>query len=238
MLLTPSVRKASSNGPEYLASRSRIRNPISSQPLPYRQVPGLLGYPRRVGVPGDAEEVHATGPELDGEQDVQRAKPNRLHSEEVEGNDPVSLGPEELAPGGAASARRRAEAFSAKDRPDSSGRYPDAELQQFAPDPLAAPPGILPPQPSDELHRLWIEQRPAGYPAPIRPLATDELPVPLEQCPRGHDEGPPLLPRQDPARRGEQHPVSPAKSGPANASLKHLELVSKDQQFGFQVIAI
>jgi hypothetical protein len=74
----------------------------------------------------------------------------------------------------------------------------------------------------------------------MRPLATDELPVPPEQCPRGHDERLPTLPRQDPARRGEQHPVSPVEEWPANPSREDRELMSEDQQLGFafQVTAI
>ena len=46
---------------EHLVEGSReLRVPISdhepdaSEPLPHRQVPGLLGDPRRVGIPGDA----------------------------------------------------------------------------------------------------------------------------------------------------------------------------------------
>jgi hypothetical protein len=57
--------------------------------------------------------------------------------------------------------------------------------------------------------------------------------MPPEQCSRGHDERLPTFPRQDPARRGEQHPVSPAEERPANPSREDLELMSEDQQLGF-----
>jgi hypothetical protein len=50
------------------------------KPLLYRQVAGLLGDPRRVGVPGDAEDVHSPGRELDREQDVQGPEQERLDS--------------------------------------------------------------------------------------------------------------------------------------------------------------
>jgi hypothetical protein len=43
--------------------------------------------------------VDPTGPDLNREEHVQRPKPRRLHSEEVEGQDPLSLGAKELAPG-------------------------------------------------------------------------------------------------------------------------------------------
>jgi hypothetical protein len=124
--------------------------------------------------------VHPAGPELDSEQDVQRAEPDRLDGEEVEGQDAAGLGREELSPRGAAPARGGAETFSAKDRPNRRGGDTDAELQQLAPDPHVAPSWVLFGHSRDELHRLRIERRSARPSAPIRPLATDELPVPSE----------------------------------------------------------
>jgi hypothetical protein len=53
--------------------------PDSFEPLPHREVAGLLGDPRRVGVPGDAEDVHAPGAQVNGEQHVHRSKQDRLH---------------------------------------------------------------------------------------------------------------------------------------------------------------
>ncbi len=38
--------------------------PDASKPLPHRQVPSLLGDPRRVGVPGRTEDVDSPGPDL------------------------------------------------------------------------------------------------------------------------------------------------------------------------------
>ncbi len=116
----------------------------AAKPLLDSQVSRLLGDPRRVGVPGDAEDEHATGCDLDREEHVQRAKPRRLHSEEVQGQDPSSLGPEELPPGGTRSPGSRAEARRPKERADLRGRHSDAEFQQLAPDPDAPPPWVLP----------------------------------------------------------------------------------------------
>jgi hypothetical protein len=71
-------------------------------------------------------------------------------------------------------------------------------------------------------------------------FAPDELPVPPQHGSRTHDEHVPPLSCQDPARRGEQRPVSPAKRRSANASREDLQLMTEDQKLGFalQVAAI
>jgi hypothetical protein len=143
------------------------------------------------------------GPELDGEQYIQGPEPGRLHSEEVEGHDPMSLGPEELAPRGTDPAWSRTETLSAQDRPDGGGGYSDAELHQLATDPEVAPPGVLSGHSHDELDGFPIERRPARSAAAIRPLAPNELSVPPEQ---GSRAGP------DAARRGEPDPAEGGRS--------------------------
>src|SRR6266511_2037127 len=92
--------------------------PDPREPLPHCQVASLLGTPRRVGVPGDAEDVHPPRSDLDGEEHVQGAKPKRLDGEEVQRQDPPGLGPEELTPGGAGSPGSRAEAVRPQQRAD------------------------------------------------------------------------------------------------------------------------
>jgi hypothetical protein len=55
------------------------------------EVPGLLGDPRRVGVRGDARQLHSPGREFDQEQDVDGLQPDRLDGEEVGREDPRRL---------------------------------------------------------------------------------------------------------------------------------------------------
>jgi len=50
----------------------------------------------------------------DEEQDVEGLQPDRLHGEEVGGEDAVCLGPQELRPGGALAPRSRTESVSTK----------------------------------------------------------------------------------------------------------------------------
>lgn len=72
-------------------------------------VAGLLGDPGRIGVPGRSGNVHPPGAELEEDERVQRLQPDRLRSEEVNGDDSPRLLVEELPP-----------------RPPSSGSGPEA----------------------------------------------------------------------------------------------------------------
>jgi hypothetical protein len=91
-----------------------LRVPVSDQesnalkPLPHRELAGVLGHPCGVRVPGDAEDVHPPGRKLDGEQCVQGPEHEGCDSEEIERQDPLGLGPQELAPDWAATTRSRA----------------------------------------------------------------------------------------------------------------------------------
>ncbi|HZA40868.1 MAG TPA: hypothetical protein VFA00_09625 [Actinomycetota bacterium] len=90
-MFTPSVRKTSSKGPENL----RVPVPDALKPLPYCQVAGLLGDPRGIGVRGDSQDVNTAGPDLDHDQHVQGPEQEHLDGEEVQRQDPSSLGPQD-----------------------------------------------------------------------------------------------------------------------------------------------
>ncbi len=168
--------------------------------------------------------------ELDEGQDVQGAQPGRLDAEEVAGDDPLRLGPEEVGParsgpprGGTGSGRP--EQAADRRRPD-----PDPELAQLASDPDAAPAGVLPSEPEDELTDLGIDRRPSRATGPaVRPLPPDQLAVPPEQGRRGDHEGDPAVPRNHPARRREQHPVDDPELGWTGLPLEDAELMAEDQ---------
>jgi len=59
--------------------------------------------------------------------------------EEVDGEDPGGLGAQELVPGRARAARRRADTRSSQDFIDGGRRDPRAELGQLAVDPAVSP---------------------------------------------------------------------------------------------------
>jgi hypothetical protein len=59
--------------------------------------------------------------------------------QEIDREDPGSLGMQELPPRRAGPARRRIDARSTQDLPHGGRRYGDAELRQFAMDPAMSP---------------------------------------------------------------------------------------------------
>jgi hypothetical protein len=62
----------------------------------HQQVAGLLDHPRSGGVDGDPGEVKPAGLHFDHEQDVQPGQADGLDGEEVTGEQPTGLGPDEL----------------------------------------------------------------------------------------------------------------------------------------------
>jgi hypothetical protein len=63
------------------------------------QVAGLLGDPGAGGVGGDPGEVHAAATVLDDNEDVETAQQDCVYVGEVDGEDRVGLGGQELSPG-------------------------------------------------------------------------------------------------------------------------------------------
>ncbi len=142
---------------------------------------------------------------------------------------PLGLGSQELAPGGAATARSRAEAVRPKERADLRGGDPDPEFGELAPDPEAAPPGVLPPHPKDQLSNLVADRGPAARGGPPEaPLPPNQLPVPAKQRLRADHERRPPNSRKGPAHRGHENTVATAKTGPPGLALQDLQLVAKD----------
>jgi hypothetical protein len=189
----------------------------------------LLGDPCGARVPGDAEDVHPPGPDLDPEQRVQGPEHERLDSEEVERQYPLSLSPQELAPSGAASTRSRAEPVGPQERADLRGRHSDSEFRQLAPDPEASPPGVVPPHPHDELSYLIGDRWPPSDRDPLEgPLPPHQLAVPANERLWAHHERRPSGSGEGPAHRGHEHTVATAKTWLAHLALEDHQLVAKD----------
>src|SRR5215211_5050164 len=103
----------------------------------------------------------APGADLDEEQYIQRLQPDRLHREEVAGDDHLGLGSEELGPGGPGASWRRTQAVSPQQRPDCRGADPDAELAELPGDSDAAPARVLPRHPQDQPSNFRVDRWPA-----------------------------------------------------------------------------
>lgn len=61
------------------------------------------------------------------------------------------------------------------------------------------------------------------------PLPSHQLPVPPKHRLRAHHEGGPDGTGEDPARRGERHPIQPAEAEAARLAPEDLQLVAKDE---------
>jgi len=76
---------------------------------------------------------------------------------------------------------RRAESACSKHRGDGRGRDIDPEFQELPADPEVAPPGVLLPQPKDQVPDRGIEPRTTGRPRATPASSLQEVPVPSRQ---------------------------------------------------------
>ncbi len=220
----PSERKTSSKPEVYLESRALIRNRtgVSRSARSYETFLACWVTQAESGL-ALTPAAWTRRVDLNEGQDVERLEEQGLHREEVAGQDPSGLGPQELRPAWTRSARRGTQALSAKKGPDGGGGDPDAELGELALDPDAAPRAVLPPQPKDQLAGVWVKGRPPSDALPsVGPLPPHQLPVPPEQGPRTHHEGGPGRAGKRSAGRREHHAVEPTKAGPASLTPEDL----------------
>ena len=168
--------------------------------------------------------------ELDEGQDVQGAQPGRLDGEEVAGDDPLRLGPEEVGPARSGPPRGGTRSRGSEQSPDRRRSDADPELAELASDPDAAPAGVLPRQPEDEFTDLGIDRRPSRPTGPaVGPLAPHQLAVPSEQGRWSDHEGDPTVARDHPTRGREEDPVDDPEPRSAGLPLEDPELMAEDQ---------
>jgi hypothetical protein len=131
-------------------------------------------------VGGRAENVHVPGGHLHDEQHVQAFKEDRVHVEEVAGQQTLSLSAQERPPRYARIRRGRSVPAGAQDPPDC--RFADmvTEPGHLAVYPAAAPGRVLPGQPQYQLADGLAGPR-AAWLVRIGPLAGDQAAVPAPQ---------------------------------------------------------
>ena len=83
----------------------------------HEQVAGLVGDPGAGGVGGNAGDVHAAGGVLDHDQHIEAAQEDGVDVGEVDGEDGLGLGGEELSPGGSGAWWGGVDAGGLKDLP-------------------------------------------------------------------------------------------------------------------------
>ncbi|WP_269856102.1 hypothetical protein [Streptomyces sp. RPT161] len=109
----------------------------------HQQVASLLGGPFGGDVAGDVGDVHPPGAVLDGEQDEQASQKYGVHVEDVNGEDPLGLGGEELRSGAVRALGRRVNPGLLQDLPDRGGGDLPAQDAQFAVNPAILPGVVL-----------------------------------------------------------------------------------------------
>jgi hypothetical protein len=92
--------------------------PIQERP---GKLPGLLGCPTPIRVGGATGEMNAAAAEVDEEEHVEAAEPERLDGKEVAGDHRRSIGTKELAPREFGASAGRRDAGVTEDLGDSGG---------------------------------------------------------------------------------------------------------------------
>jgi hypothetical protein len=93
----------------------------------HEQVPGLLDHPRLDRVPGRSEDAYPAGAVLYNGKDVGLRPVEQIGGEQVQRQDPLRLGPQELGPARSVPAGRGIDAGGLEDLPDRGRRHGDAE---------------------------------------------------------------------------------------------------------------
>jgi hypothetical protein len=154
--------------------------------------------------------------------------------QEINREDPGSLGVQELPPRRAGPARRWVDARSTQDLPHGGRRDRHAELRQFAMDPAVSPQRILLCQANDQAGDARDRRRAARL-APLARvvLAAGQFAVPgQERRGRHGEDASPAPARYVPCQRGEPHPVARLVPYPAGVSAQHRVLVPEHEQLG------
>ena len=116
-----------------------------------------------------------------------------------------------------------------EDLPDSAGSKRDAEADQLALDAAVSPTRVLAHESQDQRAQVVQRRWTAWATMRIRPAACDQLPMPAPKRRGHHQERRPGSPRQRPAERREQRPISWPKLWTRDLALEHLQLVTKHE---------
>ena len=111
----------------------------------------MLGGPVAGGVSGDTGGVQTSGGVFEERQCVEPVAQGGVDVEEIDRDDGVGLGGQELSPGRAGAVGCRVDAGGMEDLPDGRGTDTVAESGEFAVDSPVALSGVLAGQAQDEL---------------------------------------------------------------------------------------
>ncbi len=185
-----------------------------------------------------AQDPDAPAAVLDHRKDVYLRAVEQVGGEEVQCQDPLRLGPEELRPARAVPARSTVDSGALENLPDRRRCHRDAEPGELAVDSPVAPRLVLPGQPQNHRPHLAVRCRaPGAVPArPARPPAADDVPMPAQDR-AGSDNQPhpcQALRRYRPCKQRQPRPVRPRQT-PMSArplALGHSELMAQHEDLG------
>jgi len=169
--------------------------------------------PTAVRVGGHAGQVDPPGAHFDEAQHLQPVQPDRVHGEEVAGDDPGGLLAQERPPGGGHPPWRGIQPVPTQDGADGSGGDLDAEALECPLDPLVAPARVLPGQTDDQRLHVIVQRWSAGLMVRVGPGAGDQAAVPAQQRLGPDEEAGPAGPGQDAADRSQKRPVGGLELG-------------------------
>jgi len=96
-------------------------------------------------------------------------------------------------------------------------------------DTAVTPPGILPGQSEHEALRFRLDARAPGRPVRSGPLPFHQLTVPPQERLRADHERVPCFAREQPAHRGQEHPIRFPVHGALDLPSEDGDLVAKDR---------
>jgi hypothetical protein len=105
-----------------------------------------------------------------------------------------------------------------------------AELQHLSGDPRVSPARILARQAQHERSHAIVESRTAWTSPRLRPFASNQLPVPAQECLRRHDQ-PLLTPTREHTReRRDERSIGRPQRGTTGLPAEHSKLMSQHDQ--------
>jgi hypothetical protein len=100
-----------------------------------------------------------------------------------------------------------------------------AELEQLTGDPRVAPTWVLAREAEYELTHLMVDRRTAWAPPRLRPLASDQLPMPTQHCLGRHYQPVAAPTRQCSNKRRDQTTIGRPQRGTTRLPPEHDELM-------------
>jgi hypothetical protein len=174
------------------------------------------------------EQMHPASAHFHHKHDVEAAQRDGVQGEEVSGQQPRGLNPQERPPAGVCSPWCRTDAGRSQDPADRTGAQTVSEPTEFPVEAPVAPGEVLVCQAQDQVTELVTDRWATGL-VGIGPLSGDQAAVPGQQR-RGSDDAMSTQRAGEQAGQGGQdRPLRPAGPRPVDLTGQHGHLMAQDQ---------